>query len=209
MRSATVGAELGNGNDWTFEQRERYLKEQEEKEAERRKQEEQNSPFNVWAQLNLEPDVCKARRQLMRDCPCAAIILDFFIQHASKYDNALIVSQRTLSEALGYSLPAINKAVNLLIERKFVDIVRSGKAVIYTISSNLTWKSWGKNYKYCKFNATVLVGENEQEKAVKITKNRVIALKEDSQQPRKDSQQAEESEWEDCPSWDREECPEE
>lgn len=195
MNMITVGSSLQN-NDCTFEQRQADIALAEKKEAEARER-AKHSPYDDFAQFNLDPVNGKVRRKLMMSCPSAFAIFDFFVEKADRF-NAIMCSPKVLEEALGLSQATIYRAINVLREEKFIDVKKSGGSNVYLLNKELVWKSWGTNFKYAEFGAKIILSESEQEEKPTQTKRvNVVSLKEDSQQPRKDSQQPEEAEWED------------
>lgn len=159
--------------------------------------EENRSPYDSFVQVNLKEDCNKARLQLIKTNPSAYAVFDYLMTNADIY-NAVICSVKVLEEALGYSERTIYRAVEVLREKKFIDIKKSGTANVYLLNKELVWKSRGKNYKYAEFGAKVIISESEQEKPViKRKRMTVLTLKEDSQPRGKDSQQTEDDVWED------------
>lgn len=205
MSMITVGNDLTN-SDVTFATRQRDIEVEEKKEAEARER-AKKSPFSKFAQINLDDKACDARIQLIKQSPIAAQIWEFLLKHADRY-NAVVCSVKVFEEALGYTKQSITKALKVLRDMKFVDVKKSGVTNVYLLNKTLVWKSWGTNYKYAKFAATVIISEREQEKPVITTKVTTVSLKEDSQQRGKDSQQTEEDEEynESCIS-EENECP--
>ena len=135
------GEDLGNGNDWTFKQRERALEAEEKKEAEERKR-AKHSPFSRFAQLNLDTDCGKLCRKLIHKNPSAYEIYDFLVEKADGM-NAVVCSVQVLKEALSLSEATIYRAINVLKESEFLDVRKSGTTNVYCLNSDLVWKSWG------------------------------------------------------------------
>ena len=158
MNNITVGDNLQKA-DTTFADRERQLKEEEDR-AENERKAARKSPFSNFAQVNL--DYTAQIIQLARVSPKAAQIFAFLVEHMDGY-NALICSYQVIQEALGMSRASATRAVKLLKDSKFIDIRKSGTTNIYLINSELVWKSWGTNYKYAEFSAKVLISAGEQE----------------------------------------------
>lgn len=181
-------------NDCTYSQRMADIAADEKSEAEARER-AKRSPYDDFAQLNLDPKACQRRRKLILDAPSAYAVYDFLVEHASGV-NRVTCSMDVIHEALGLSMPTVKRAIKLLKDREFVKIAKSGNTNVYMLDGELTWKSWGTNYRYAEFISNTIVSESEQrEKPVK--KMSVVTLKEDSQPTGKDSQQPEEDEWED------------
>lgn len=166
----SVGDSLKN-NDCTFEQRQRDIEALEKAEAKARKR-EQHSPFKNFIQVNMDPEICKVRRALMLECPKAYMIFDFLMENADGL-NAVICSTHVLMEVLKLSKATVCRAINILKERRFIDVKKSGNANVYFINRELVWKSYGTNYKYAKFKANVIIAESEQDEDVKVKTRRM------------------------------------
>lgn len=175
MSMATVGSSL-QGNDCTFEQRQADIALAEKREAEARER-EKHSPYEVFGQINLDPECGKARRAIIKTSPIAAQVWDFLVEKADKY-NAVVCSSKVLEEALGYCRASISKAVRVLKDTGFIDIKKSSTTNVYLLNKQLVWKSWGKNYKYAEFDAKVIISENEQEKPTKSRRMNVVEINE-------------------------------
>jgi len=156
----------------SFEERQIQInqeREQEKVEAERTKK----SPYNNFVQVN--KDMYKAEDWLMAKSPIAYRIFKFLINNMDGY-NAVVCSHQVLQEYFEVSKTTITRAVRLLKEKKFVEIYKSGTTNVYSINKQIAWNSWGKNYKYAKFGANIIVSESEQTE-VKAIKNKEIKLK--------------------------------
>ena len=164
-------------NQISFEQREQQLQEEEQllKEQEQR---EKNSPFSRWTQFNNAHT--KELMQLAVKFPTAHAVLYFLIDQMDNY-NAVMCSHTVIMEVLGVSRQTVSKAITVLKDRGFIAVYKSGTSNVYTINDNVFWKSWGKNRKYCKFPANIVLAESEQIncKNVKGLKVKQITLKED------------------------------
>lgn len=205
MSELTVGSDLTH-SDVTFATRQRDIEIAEKKEVEARER-AKKSPFKEFAQISLDDKACDARIQLIKQSPIAAQIWEFLLKHSNKY-NALVCSVNVFAEALGYKKQAITRALKVLRDMKFVDVKKSGVTNVYLLNKTLVWKSWGTNYKYAKFAATVIIAESEQEKPVITTKVTTVELKE-CKPTGKDRSLTEAEEYNDSCIPDEEECPEE
>lgn len=156
-------------NDCTYEQREKDLQAAEEAQ-ERAMKEYRASPYDNFAQMNLQHT--KSWIALTKKDHIAAEILWFIIDKADRY-NAVVCSAQVLSEALGYSRVSIHKAIKILKESGFIDIKKSGTTNVYLINRELTWKSWGSNYKYAEFGAKIIISANEQEESIDVKNKKV------------------------------------
>lgn len=76
-------------------------------------------------------------------------------------DNALIVSQDTIAEALGVSRQTTNKAISDLEAAQILLVIKAGTSIVYHLNSNFVWQSWATNKKYAKFSAQIIISEKE------------------------------------------------
>lgn len=130
--------------------------EEEKKKAEDAKK----SPYRNFLQVN--KDSYKAEDWLMKESPVAYRLLRFLAQNMDNY-NALICSYVVLQETLGYSRATLSRAVKLLKEKKFIQILKSGITNIYIINKELYWQSYGSNFSRCEFNAKIIISSEEQD----------------------------------------------
>lgn len=130
--------------------------EEEKKKAEDAKK----GPYRNFLQVN--KDSYKAEDWLMKESPVAYRLLRFLAQNMDNY-NALICSYVVLQETLGYSRATLSRAVKLLKEKKFVQILKSGVTNIYIINKELYWQSYGSNFSRCEFNAKIVISSEEQD----------------------------------------------
>ena len=64
-------------------------------------------------------------------------------------ENALIVSQETLSEYFGISKRTIIRQLNVLKEKGFIEIIKSGTANVYLVNANIAWTSYANKKRVC------------------------------------------------------------
>lgn len=171
-----TGEVITHRADTTGADRERQIQAEEEQ-AKQARENAKKSPYNNFAQLNL--DQTKVLIQLTRSSPRAAEIFLFLINNMDGY-NAIVCSQTVLQEALDMSRATVARAIKVLRDSGFIDIKKSGTTNIYLINKEIVWKSWGTNYRYGEFAAKVIVSETEQDdqpaKPAKVkTKKRATA----------------------------------
>lgn len=148
-----------NPNSVSFDEREEELKRQAELEELARKK-AKNSPYSNFYQFNR--DYSKEMIYLAGKHPKAHQILLFLLDQMDNY-NAVMCSYKVFQEALGMSDSTAKRAVKILKENNFIKIYKSGSANIYAVNKKLAWGSWGTNYKYAKFEANIIISENEQD----------------------------------------------
>jgi len=71
--------------------------------------------------------------------PMAARILLVLIRGMKSGNNIIEVTQKNLSEHLGYSERHIQKALKVLIKRKALRIIKAGNNNEYQINKNVAW----------------------------------------------------------------------
>lgn len=120
-------------------------------------------------------------RELIKDEPKAANLF-LFLTEKMDQDNAIVVSQETLSEVLGTSKRTIIRHLKLLIEKGFLKVIKSGTANVYLVNANIAWSSYANNREYAQFRASVFVSRTEQEFNVRETKTKQLNLNLDNKQ---------------------------
>ena len=147
-----------NPNTVTFEEREKQIQEEKKLEQEQLKR-EKNSPFNSFIQVNKK--TYQVEDKLMKESLVAYRRWRFLANNMDSY-NAVIVSQEVLTEIFEVSRSTIYRAVKILDEGNYIKIYKSGTSNVYALNDDMVWNSWGTNKKYSKFNANVIISENEQ-----------------------------------------------
>lgn len=156
-------------------------RQQEAEQAERAKK----SPFKRFYQVN--QDMTKERLWLIGEYPRAYQILVFMEGQMDDY-NALVASYKVFQEALNIGQATVARNIKILKEHKFIDIYKSGTANVYVINRRLSWKSWGTNYKYAKFDAKIILSQSEQETfAKKIVSDKIKVVDVLEEIPKKSS----------------------
>lgn len=155
----TVAEERLNSNSMTFDEREKQLEEEEKREEQKLKKEKQ-SPYERWFQVN--KDYYKAEDWLMAKSPIAYRIFKFLINNMDGY-NSVVCSYSVFQEYFDISKPTVTRAIKLLKEKEYIQIFKSGTSNVYAVNKNIVWNSWGKNFKYAKFGANIILSQSEQE----------------------------------------------
>ena len=138
-----------------------------EKEAEKKAQKDRlKSPYKKWIQVNNSQEAFEARIWLIKESAPAACIMDFLVANMDRY-NAIICSYKVMQEKFGYSYATVARAIKLLKEHKFIEIVKSGTSNIYMVNKMLYWNSWESNYAYAEFGAKVIISSSEQDEEIK------------------------------------------
>ena len=101
-------------------------------------------------------------RSLSKRLPAAFELLTLITERMSK-SNALVISQATIGQILGYGRTTVHKAIRLLEDEKWVQVVKIGTANAYVVNSKVVWRDHSGK-RFGSFYAEVLVSEDEQEK---------------------------------------------
>ena len=126
--------------------------------------ERKKSPFRKWVQMNYDDNAYKADDFLVANSPTAYRIFKFLIANMDRY-NAVIVSYKIFQQVFGYGQATVARAIKFLKDHKYIEVVRTGGANVYTINKHLYWNSYGTNYAYAEFDAKVIITATEQDKA--------------------------------------------
>lgn len=109
--------------------------------------------------------VMAAHRQLIKTSPVAAEVLSLLVESMNK-QNAVVCSYKFLMEVTGYSRTTLHRAIKLLQEEKWMQIVKLGTANAYVINSAAFWSSHANGKQYSVFHATVIAAASEQDKSI-------------------------------------------
>jgi hypothetical protein len=162
MKSVTVGTKSINSR--TFEEREQELKEIDEAEKRRLKQ-EKSTPYKRWAQYNLERT--PAMIELALKSPKSYVILLFLVDQMDSH-NAVVCSYQAIQELFEISHATVARSINILKTGGYLTVLKTGNSNVYVINDTVYWKSWGNNKRYSKFPANIVLSMSEQEKEYQI-----------------------------------------
>ena len=138
----------------------RYLR---SKELESQKQSEENNASESKKNSNfvmLYRDHIPELRWLMKKSGIASGILHFILEHMD-YQNALICPSSVLEDYFDISRTTAHRAIKLLKDNGFIDILKMGTSNVYIINEEIAWSSWENQKQYYKFNGNVLISAKE------------------------------------------------
>ena len=144
----------------SFEERQKQLDEQTAREELEQKK-MRNSPYNEFAQFNIESAINVNIMYDLAKSPAASQLFWFITKNMDGY-NALIASYKVFEEALNLSESTVMRGIKKLKEMGILHIKKSGSTNVYMLNPKVVWKSWGNNMKYCKFPANIILAESEQ-----------------------------------------------
>lgn len=172
MKKANIAVGVPGGQ--SFDSRRKELEDIERKEAEAAERAKKNNDFFMVFKKDGSPVI----RNLIGVAPIAARVFLLLAEQADR-TNAIVASQIALANALGVSKPSITRAVKTLLEKKLIEVLKSGGTNVFILNPEVVWSAWKTGKDYCLFgNAKVLVSKNEQDL---ITRKRLNVLLEKQQ----------------------------
>ena len=129
---------------------------------------EGNPPFFQFREHNF-----KLIRKLNEKSPTAANLFFFLVENMDKRTNSLVVSQDALCEILNCTRMTVYNVVKLLVEEKYVQVLKIGVNNVYCINADIVWTKRADELYHARFNAAVYLTSSEQdnETKIKIKKN--------------------------------------
>ena len=76
-------------------------------------------------------------------------------------NNALAVSQAVMAKKIGVKVLAVNRAIRLLDEHRFIEIVKVGNLCVYRVNTRVAWQG-NRGERFAYFMADVIAFEGEQ-----------------------------------------------
>lgn len=110
--------------------------------------------------LQFEKKGMRELQTLAMSHPAAMATLIYMCTNMSR-SNALVVSQKAMGDAIGASRETVNKAIKLLVNHNFLQVVKAGGNTIYVVNSRVAWQG-DRGARYAAFGADVIAFETEQ-----------------------------------------------
>lgn len=102
------------------------------------------------------------RRLTSKDSNALTILL-IMVEKMNK-QNALVISQRNLEKITGKSRTTVHRAIKVLREERFIEVIKIGTANAYVVNANVFWQDdHEKKNKFAIFDATVVASLDEQD----------------------------------------------
>src|SRR5574344_957492 len=118
----------------------------------------------TWVQT--ERAAHEAWAALINRQPRAAALLHLLVANMDR-SGALVASQATLAALMGVSVATIKRALVVLSDECWIDIVRVGSerggVNAYVVNRRVAWADRRENQRYAAFDARILVSEDEQD----------------------------------------------
>lgn len=127
-------------------------------ESKQKEEEEQRAKnFNF---IQIYRDHMPEIRWLMTKHSFASNLLFFLIEHMDNR-NALACSYAVFEDYFDVSKMTIYRAIKVLEENGFVDILKMGTSNVYVVNENLAWTDKNTSKKFAKYDGKILVSKKE------------------------------------------------
>lgn len=135
--------------------RQQELEQQEQQEQEEREKAKKNRNF-----VQLYRDNMPELRWLMAKSGIASSLLFFILEHMDT-KNALACSYGVFEDYFEVSRTTIYRAIKLLDENGFIDVLKMGSSNVYVVNTDVAWSSWENQKQYAQFEGKMLVSRKE------------------------------------------------
>ena len=120
----------------------------------------ENSRPATFGWLQLEKKVGQELQRLALKHPAAMATLMYLANNMGR-NNALAVSQAVIASKVGVKVLAVNRAIKLLDDHKFIEVVKVGNLCIYRVNTRVAWQG-NRGERFTHFTADVIAFEGEQ-----------------------------------------------
>lgn len=110
--------------------------------------------------LQVDKKVGNELQKLAVKHPAAMGTLMYLITNMGR-NNALAVSQAVMAKKIGVKVLAVNRAIRLLDEHRFIEIVKVGNLCVYRVNTRVAWQG-NRGERFAYFMADVIAFESEQ-----------------------------------------------
>lgn len=134
------------------------LVEVEEKHKTKEKEQEERKKNHNFIQLYR--DNMPELRWLMSNHTFASSLLFFILEHMDNR-NALACSYSVFEDYFGKSRSTVYRAIKLLEENGFLDVLKMGTSNVYVVNEDLAWSDSNDKKKFAKYDGKILVSKKE------------------------------------------------
>ena len=99
----------------------------------------------------------------MKKSPTAANLFFFLVENMLDGYNSLVVSQDALCEVLEVSRMTLHRAIKLLVDEKYVQVLKSGVNNVYCVNADIVWTKRADQIYHARFNASIYLTSSEQD----------------------------------------------
>ena len=144
-----------DGNELEMFIKLKKMMQQEEDNKQELEEEKKNMNF-----IQIYRDNMPELRWLMIKQPFASSLLFFILEHMDT-KNALACSYSVFEDYFEKSRMTIYRAIKILEENGFIDVLKMGTSNVYLVNQDLAWTSHNTNKKYAKYDGKILVSKKE------------------------------------------------
>jgi Fe2+ or Zn2+ uptake regulation protein len=104
-------------------------------------------------------------KDLAQHAPSAHTVLWTLVQEMNK-QNAVMISQDSLAKLTKLSIPTVKRAVAMLREQQWLEVLKVGTANVYRVNSEVFWQDRADG-RWTSFQAQVVANFDEQDEVTK------------------------------------------
>ncbi len=86
---------------------------------------------------------------------------------AMNKQNSLMTSQESMQKITGLTRPTLQRAIALLREQKWIEVLKVGTTNVYRVNSSVFWQTRADG-KWASFSTEVLINFDEQDEQTKV-----------------------------------------
>lgn len=87
-------------------------------------------------------------------------VLLFLIRHMDT-KNALAVPMSLMSDMLGLTRQTVSSKIKFLASNGWISVYKLGRQNVYVVNPDVVWTAYGDQKAYCKFEANVLLSDED------------------------------------------------
>lgn len=111
--------------------------------------------------VQVQKSALKDMRSLSSRSPKAMQLLLTLVEKMNR-ENAIMISKKTLEQITGMSSATVTRAIALLKDERWVQVIKVGTSNVYRVNSLAFWQA-AKDQRYASFRATIVASEAEQD----------------------------------------------
>lgn len=119
-----------------------------------------NSEFVQLSKIYMDETV-----SLANHAPAAFTVLMTLVKQMNKA-NSVMISNESLERICGVSNSTIKRAIKILREQQWIDVLKVGTSNVYRVNSNVFWQDRADG-KWASFQAQVVLNFDEQDETTK------------------------------------------
>ena len=119
-----------------------------------------NSDFVQLSKIYMDETV-----SLANHAPAAFMVLMTLVKQMNKV-NSVMISNESLERICGVSNSTIKRAIKILREQQWIDVLKVGTSNVYRVNSNVFWQDRADG-KWASFQAQVVLNFDEQDETTK------------------------------------------